>query len=108
MLTFRRISRGIEWRVYRALGAQRLLANYMYRCEFNKSINWDDPQDLNQWINWLEFKSDVSSWPMLADKYRVRDYVKDRGFGDCLVPLLAKFSSANELNVSLLPPPICA
>jgi len=105
MLTFKRIIHGVEWRILRVIGNQRMLANYMYKCAFNKSINWENPQDINQWINWLEFNSDVATWPMLADKYRVRDYVKNLGFGSCLVPLIAKFDSVNSLNISKLPPP---
>lgn len=78
-------------------------ADYLYRQIFKKKINWKDPQDLNEWINYLAFKTDTSIWTKLADKYRVRDYVIEKGLADILVPLLAKYESPNDIDFKKLP-----
>jgi len=42
-------------------------------------------QRFNWKINWLQFNSDTSLWTKYADKYLVRDYVKECGFEDVLL-----------------------
>lgn len=39
----------------------------------------------------------------LADKYRVRDYVAQRGYAHLLTPLLGVWNNANEINFDTLP-----
>lgn len=63
-------------------------ADFLYADMFGKRIDWNNPQDLNEKINWLAFCGDHKSWPMLADKYAVRDYVAERCGKEILVPLL--------------------
>ncbi|MDR0733440.1 MAG: hypothetical protein LBF08_05205 [Dysgonamonadaceae bacterium] len=46
---------------------------------FGKPINYDNPSDLNEKIHWLKFYSDTSQWSRLADKYKVREYVIEKG-----------------------------
>lgn len=78
-------------------------AGYLYRKTFDKELNWQCPEDLNQWINWLEFKTDTSEWGLLADKYRVRDYIASKGFADNLVPLLAVWENPENIAFDDLP-----
>ena len=35
-------------------------------------INWKNPRDINEKINWLKLNSDTTEWTRLADKYLVR------------------------------------
>lgn len=67
---------------------------------------WPDlkhPKDLNEKINWLKFNGDTSMWPMLADKYAVRSYVRDKGFGDTLTKLLGKWERPEDIDWENLP-----
>lgn len=93
----------IHLRYLLGIGNPRKLCNYLYKRSFNRKINWKNPEDLNQWIAWLQFKTDTSLWVTLADKYRMHDYLKQKGFGDFLVPLLAKWESADDIDFSNLP-----
>ena len=73
---------------------------------FYKLHRWPDvehPRDINEKINWLKFYGDTSQWPMLADKYRVREYVKDCSFEDCLIPLIGKWDTVDEIDWESLP-----
>ena len=73
---------------------------------FYKLHRWPDfrhPKDINEKINWLKFYGDTSLWPLLADKYRVREYVTDYGFEDCLIPLIGKWDSVEEIDWDSLP-----
>lgn len=66
-------------------------------------VNWDNPRDINEKIQWLMCRSDTSKWSELADKVRVRDYVASKGFGDLLVPLLGVWDRAEDIDFDSLP-----
>lgn len=68
-----------------------------------KKINWEHPVDLNEKINWLKFNTDTSIWTKLADKYMVREFVKERVGEQYLVPLLGVWNSAKDIDFSTLP-----
>ena len=78
-------------------------ADILYQQSFGYKIDWHHPRDLNEWINYLAFKTDTSAWTKLADKYRVRDYIKEKGLAHILVPLLAKYDSPNDIDFAKLP-----
>lgn len=81
----------------------RLLADLLYHDLYNKWIDWDNPQTLDEKINWLEFYTDTSLWTKCADKYRVREYVKSKGLEDILIPLYGKWDRADEIEFDKLP-----
>lgn len=81
----------------------RRVADYRFRKNFGRSINWDDPKDLNEKIQWLKFYGDTSSWTQLADKHAVRDYVAERGLGDLLVKSYGHWERAEEIDWEALP-----
>lgn len=58
---------------------------------------------MNEKINWLKFNTDTSMWTKLADKYMVREFVKERVGEQYLVPLLGVWNSAKDIDFSILP-----
>lgn len=78
-------------------------ANRVYNSVFNNSINWDNPRDLIEKIYWLQFKTDTSLWTKYADKYLVRDYIKESGYNDHLPKLYGKWDDVEEIDFSKLP-----
>ena len=66
-------------------------------------IDWENPRDINEKIQWLMCFSDTSSWSLCADKYRVREYVKSKGLEDILIPLLGVWESPSEIDFEALP-----
>lgn len=90
----------VNWAMYHD---PRRLANILYRDVFHRWINWKNPQDLNEKINWLAFYTDTSLWTVCADKYAVRDYVKSKGLEHILVPLYGKWDRPEDINFENLP-----
>lgn len=78
-------------------------ASILYFQQFNHKINWENPQDLNEIINYLAFKTDTSIWTKLADKYKVREYVKEKGLENILIPLLGHWKSEDDIDINSLP-----
>lgn len=62
-----------------------------------RKINLSNPQDLNEKINYLKFHADLGEWARLTDKYTVREYIKERGLSEILVPLYGKYSTGEDL-----------
>lgn len=83
----------------------RKLASVLYTDTMGdgKKINWEHPEDLNEKINWMKFNTETSMWTQLADKYTVREFVKDRIGEQYLVPLLGMWESENDIDFSHLP-----
>jgi hypothetical protein len=79
------------------------LAELLYRNTFNKEINWNAPQDLNEKINWLAFNTDTKLWSLLADKYLVRNYVKQKGLEHILTKIYSVWVDPKEISFDMLP-----
>lgn len=91
--------------MYIALGHffPKTLAGIIYKRTFNKELNWKNPRNINEKINWLKFYSDTSEWSRLADKYEVRKYICECGFEDLLVKLYGKWDNAKDIDWNSLP-----
>ena len=61
------------------------------------------PKDLSElWVNKL-LGGEINEMYYLADKYKVRDYVKEKGLGRILVPLLGVWNNAYDIDFDKLP-----
>lgn len=75
----------------------------IFRSVLGYDMPWDNPQDLNEKINWMKLYSDTSEWTRLGDKYRVREYIREKGYGDLLVPLIGKWDRVEDIDWNSLP-----
>ena len=66
-------------------------------------VDWDNPRDINEKIQWLMCYSDTSKWTLCSDKYKVREYVRSKGLEDILVPLLGVWETAEAIDFESLP-----
>lgn len=75
-----------------------------YRC-FGKQINLKHPQTLNEKVMWYKlhkYNHDLLV-AQCADKYLVRNYVKDCGCESILIPLCGVYDNFDDINISELP-----
>jgi hypothetical protein len=80
-----------------------LLARIRYFARFKKPLHLKNPQTLNEKILFLSLKTDTTLWTRCADKYEVRDYVKECGLEDILIPLVGVWDHATDINFDKLP-----
>lgn len=66
-------------------------------------IDWNNPKTLNEKIQWLICFSDTSEWTRLADKILVREFIKQKGFEDILIPLIGTWNDARDIDFDSLP-----
>lgn len=77
----------------------------VYFMKFKKRINLKNPQTLDEKIQYLKFH-DYYQNPLVtqcADKYAVRDYVKQCGCEEILNELYYAWDSVDEINWDMLP-----
>ena len=68
------------------------------------AIDFKNPRDLYEFIAVSALKNGNNElWTKLADKYAVRDYVKETIGEEYLIPLLGKWNSPDEINFDALP-----
>ena len=91
------------WIKFLGIYFPKKLASMLHYSYCNREIDWDNPKDLNEKINWLKFNSDTKSWSELSDKYAVRKFIEDSGYADILVKLYGVWSDVNEINFDELP-----
>ena len=77
----------------------------LYKQTFQCPLDLENPRDLNQKIQWLkvyEYKNN----PLVtkcADKYRVREYVKELGCEEIMNDLLAVYHKTDDIRIDNLP-----
>lgn len=77
------------------------LKDFLYKKTFGHSIDWGNPRDLNEWINWLQENTDIQKWVQLADKYEVRNYIKEKGLNEILVPFYGVWDNPEDLRLDI-------
>ena len=93
----------LEDRYYLGQHSPKLLAEVLYFEQFGKQINWLNPADLNEKINWLAFYTDTSIWTTLSDKYLVRDYINSKGLDYILPKLYGIWKNPKTIDLNSLP-----
>lgn len=88
---------------YLTLYNPKKLADICYHKNFGGHIDWKHPQDMIEKQRWLMFNSDISLWSLLADKYRVRSYLEEKGWGNILVKQYGKWNKAEDISFESLP-----
>lgn len=74
---------------------------YLFICK--KWLDFKEPKTFNEKIQWYKLNYRDPLMTQCADKYSVRAYVEENGFGDMLVPLHKVYDTAAEIDFSALP-----
>lgn len=75
---------------------------YYYRAT-GKILHYRNPRDFNEKLMWLSRYWQHPLKTKCADKYLVREYVKECGLEDILIPLLGVYDNADEIDFDSLP-----
>ena len=91
--------------IYTILGhiSTKKLVELRYKRRFGRKLDWENPQTLNEKILWLKQYTDTTEWTRLADKYRVREFVEERGLSNILVELYGKWDRPEDIEWDKLP-----
>ena len=84
------------------LGLKGLISEQFYE-RMGYEMDWEHPKDFNEKINWMKLYYDTSEWTRLADKYQVREYVKERVGESVLTQLYGVWKKAEDIDFDKLP-----
>jgi hypothetical protein len=93
----------VDERYYLGQYNPKMLAEILYNEQFDKKLNWSNPTNLNEKINWLAFHSDTSLWTILSDKYLVRNYISSKGLEYILPNLYGVWENPETIDLDSLP-----
>lgn len=81
----------------------KLITHILYYKTFHKKLNLKNPKTINEKIHWMKFYGDTSKWVVFADKYKVREYVTEKGLENTLVKLYGCWTNVEDINWEELP-----
>lgn len=76
---------------------------YWYKRVTQKDLDLDNPRTFNEKIQWLKLYDSTPIKTQLADKYRVREWVKEKIGEEYLIPLLGVYDAFDEIDFDKLP-----
>ena len=74
-----------------------------YKRVHKKDLNLENPQTFNEKMQWLKLYDSTPIKTKLADKYLVREWVKEQIGEEYLIPLLGVYDSFDEIDFDKLP-----
>lgn len=98
-------NREIRLRILRLLSfvPDHLMLKIQYRMKMGRKLNLDNPQRFTEKIQWYKLYYRDPLMKRCVDKYDVRDYVRECGLEDILVPLIGVYSSESDVQIDALP-----
>src|SRR5690625_987957 len=87
------------------LTSYEFMAKVYYYITYKRKLNLEDPYYFNEKINWLKLNYFPYNAKVIqgADKYEVREYIKDKGLDYILNELIAVWDSSEDIDWDSLP-----
>ncbi len=101
----RKLDKDIEYAYFRSLTQDQYEDNLKewYFRRTGQSLHLADPQTYNEKIQWLKLYDSTPLKTQLADKYRVRDWVREKIGEEYLIPLLGVYDRFDDIDFDKLP-----
>lgn len=81
----------------------RIQVSLLYRLHMGRRLNLKNPTSFNEKLQWLKLYNRDPAYTNLADKYAVREYVKNTIGEEYLVPLLGVYAKPEDIDYAKLP-----
>lgn len=87
---------------YDKISDEEFVKKFYYNA-FNKELNLENPITFNEKLNWMKINYKNENATICADKYQVRKYLEDKGYGWLLNDLLGVYDNVEDINIDKLP-----
>lgn len=74
-----------------------------YKVIFGRPLDLETPIGFNEKLQWLKLHDRRPEYTTMVDKYRVRDFIRQKLGEDYLIPLVAVWDDPEEIDFNLLP-----
>lgn len=87
------------------LFSDEFMSKIYFRIVLKEKLNLYNPKTFNEKLQWLKLNYYPNNDLVIkcADKYEVREYIKEKGYENKLVPLIGTWNNAEEINWNNLP-----
>lgn len=75
----------------------------VYYKTYHRYPNLKDPKNLIEKIYWMQLHTDTSMWTKCADKYAMREYIKECGYEDRLPQNYGHWTNVDDVDFDALP-----
>lgn len=89
------------------LEEKKKIVELEYKRITGKKINFDNPETFNEKIQWLKIYDNTPLKTRLADKFAVREWIKEQIGEKYLVPLIGVWDDVDDINFKKLPDKYC-
>lgn len=102
------LDKGYRWQVRAARGAFDEMSDEEYlqglwRAVMGEKLELDHPRTFNEKLQWLKLHDRRPEYTMMVDKYRVRDFVREKLGEEYLIPLLGVWDVPEDIDFTALP-----
>lgn len=102
ILKFEKIE-SLRFRILYFLKNDETVIRDRYKIIFGKELNLENPKSFNEKIQWRILRDRKDIYTRLADKYLVREYVREKIGEKYLIKLLGVYEKAEDINYDNLP-----
>ena len=74
-----------------------------FKLVMGKDLDLENPQTFNEKLQWLKLHDRKPEYTMMVDKYKVREYIKEKLGEEYLIPLLGVWDDPDEIDFDALP-----
>lgn len=85
------------------LNSDKLYLKVMFYQRLGYWPNLKEPKSLNEKIQWIKLNDRNPKYSEYADKYKVRDHIKNTIGEEYLIPLIGVYNTPNDINFEKLP-----
>lgn len=75
----------------------------MYWANTGRNLNLKNPKGFNEKLHWLMIYDRNSKYTIMADKYKVREYIENKIGKEYLIPLIGVYNKPEEIDFDKLP-----
>lgn len=94
---------GINLFFQKLLYSDRKLIQKRYKSVFGKTLNLDNPTTLTEKMQWIKLYQKESIRTICADKYEVRNYLREKFGEKYLIPLLYQTDNYRDITKEVIP-----
>lgn len=91
------------WEIVQRILGDRMYIRYIYRRNFHRPIDLDNPRTFNEKLNWMKLNYHNPLFNTLADKELVKDFVRGRIGEEYVVPSYGVWKSFGDIDFDKLP-----
>lgn len=81
----------------------KIMIYIQYYIATGRVLNLNNPTRYTEKIQWYKLYYRKKLMTQCVDKYLVREYIKEKGLKDILIPLYGAYDDAEEINFDILP-----